>query len=103
VSPFTELHYSHSTQRSGSGTTGQSSRPTSRLYSAGSALISRLSRVVRGSLSGSRLLHPHAPDVDDVQELRLSVRIGIATGWLVYGCSLEDSAVTERAKSECWN
>jgi hypothetical protein len=55
---------------------------------------------VRSSLSGTGLLHAHAPDVDDVQELRLLVRIGIATGWLPYGCSLEGNAVTERAKSE---
>lgn len=101
VSPFTEQHCSQSTQWSGSGTTGQSPRATSRLYSAGSALMSRLSRVVRSNLSGSGLLHPYVPDVHDVQELRLSVRIGIATGWLLYGCSLEGSAVTERAKSEC--
>lgn len=78
--------------------TAPSSRPTSRLYSAGSMLMSRLSRVMRTNLGSGTTGSAGQPDI---QQLRLSVRIGIATGWLPYGCTLESSAVTERAKSEC--
>jgi hypothetical protein len=77
--------------------TAHSSRPISRLYSAGSMLMTRLTRVMRTNLgsgtAGSAGQH-------DSQQLRLSVRMGIATGWLPYGCTLESSAVTERAKSK---
>lgn len=78
--------------------TAHSSRPTSRLYSAGSMLMSRLSRVMRTNLGSGTA---GSAGQQDIQQLRLSVRIGIATGWLPYGCTLESSAVTERAKSEC--
>lgn len=98
-SPFMLQHDSQTTQGTGSVSSGQSLRPTSRLYSAGSALMSRLSRVVRSNI-GSGMLQPMGSDTQDVQQLRLSVRIGIATGWLPYGTNLESSVVTERAKSE---
>jgi hypothetical protein len=84
-----------------SGSAG-SSRPASRLASAGSALMHRLSQVVRGGLH-SGLLQPLGADgAHGPQELRLSVRIGVATGWFPYGCScsLDSSAVFVRAKSK---
>lgn len=61
--------------------------------------MSRLSRVVRSNLA-SGMLQPMGSDTQDVQQLRLSVRIGIATGWLPYGNNLESCVVTERAKSK---
>jgi len=85
-------------QHSGTVSTVQSSRPSSRLYSAGSALMHRLSRAVRSNFS-SAILQPAGSD-HGIQELRLSVRIGIATGWLTYGATLDNSKIKERAKSK---
>lgn len=76
--------------------TAHSSRPTSRLYSAGSMLMTRLTRVMRTNLGSGTV---GSAGQHDIQQLRLSVRMGIATGWLPYGCTLESSAVTERAKN----
>lgn len=76
----------------------------SRLYSAGSSLMHRLSRAMRGNARGG-LLPQRYTDVAGVHELRLSVRIGIATGWLHYGSNVDNSLVTKRAKCEwdpCW-
>jgi hypothetical protein len=71
----------------------------SRLYSAGSSLMHRLSRVVRGN-SRSGQLPQGVLESTGVHELRLSVRIGIATGWLHYGSTVDNSLVTKRAKCE---
>lgn len=87
----------HSGPRSGSAA---SSRPASRLASAGSSLMHRLSQVVRGGLHSGILQPLGADGGHGAHELRLSVRIGVATGWLPYGCSLESSAVFVRAKSK---
>jgi hypothetical protein len=64
----------------------------------------RLSRVMRGN-SRSGTLPQRSTELAGVHELRLSVRIGIATGWLHYGSNVDNSLVTKRAKCEwllCW-
>lgn len=79
---------------------GRSSGSGSRLWSAGAAVIRRMSAFGRSGLLSSST---HAPaDTAPQHALHLSVRIGIATGRLPYGCDLNNCAVKDRAKSE-WN
>lgn len=42
-----------------------------------------------------------AGDTPHQHHLHLSVRIGVATGTLPYGCDLNNCGVKDRAKSEC--
>lgn len=77
---------------------GRSSGSGSRLWSAGVSVVRRFSMFGRsGLLSGSS----HTPVAAPPQHaLHLSVRIGIATGRLPYGCDLNTCPVKDRAKSE---
>lgn len=85
-------------QHSGTSADGINVRGTSRLYTAGSVLVQRLSRALRSNINSS-LLPPLGSDTHNLQQLRLSVRIGVATGWLQYGCTLDNCVIKERAKS----
>lgn len=101
-SPSLELPHADSmltSQHSSSIATVPSSRGTSRLYSAaGSMIMQMLPRRMRSTMHSS-MMPPLGSD-NQQDALRLSVRIGIATGWLCYGSSLENCAVKDRAKSE---
>jgi hypothetical protein len=76
----------------------RSSGSGSRLWSAGAAVIRRMSAFGRSGLLSSSTHAP--PDAAPQHALHLSVRIGIATGRLPYGCNLNNCAVKDRAKSE---
>jgi hypothetical protein len=81
---------------------GRSSSSGSRLWSAGAAVIRRMSVFGRSGLLNSSMRTPAEPGSHAA--LHVSVRIGIATGRLPYGCELNNCAVKDRAKSEwgCW-
>jgi hypothetical protein len=84
---------------SGSTTQQRSSAGESRLLSAGSVLVRRLSQLSRRATLSGQLL-PVTQELRDMQELQLSVRIGIATGSLPYGSDVACSSVKHRAKGE---
>jgi hypothetical protein len=76
----------------------RSSGSGSRLWSAGAAVIRRMSAFGRSGLLSTST---HAPvDAAPQHALHLSVRIGIATGRLPHGCDLNNCAVKDRAKSK---
>lgn len=77
---------------------GRSSSSGSRLWSAGAAVIRRMSVFGRSGLLSTSMRAPADPGSHAA--LHVSVRIGIATGRLPYGCNLNNCAVKDRAKSE---
>lgn len=77
---------------------GRSSSSGSRLWSAGAAVIRRMSVFGRSGLLSTSMRAPADPGSHAT--LHVSVRIGIATGRLPYGCDLNNCAVKDRAKSE---
>lgn len=72
----------------------RSSGSGSRLWGA----MRRFSAFGRGGAGGGM---QGTSEAGGPNALHLNVRIGVASGWLVYGNDLNNCAVKDRAKSEC--